>query len=456
MTTEPPNTTFDLLTRIAGDPQMFEVFSERETVDAWLRTEVALASAQAELGIIPRDVSAAISRVASVDVLDLPRLWREAQVVGYPILPLVRQLDALLPEAYRGNVHLGATTQDVMDTGLVLQLARASDELARLLEQLCDELEQKALEHVGSIMPGRTHAMHAVPTTFGAKLAVYLSEFARHHARARAARAEVATLSLYGAGGTSAAYGPHAARLRRLVAHELALRVDDVPWHVSRGRLAEWAQTWVLTIGSAARLAREIIDLSRNEISEVAERDGHHRGASSTMPQKRNPITSEALVGNSIVAGALSAAIARIMEPGHERAAGEWQAEWFLLPHIATLAASSLKGAIDIVCGMRVDTANMRANLGLDEGLIMAEAYMIGLAAPLGRERAHDVVYEAVGIARTERIPLFSALERTVPPAQLGALRALEPAAYVGEAERIVDAAVETWRAAREEVAANV
>src|SRR5690606_38705923 len=121
-------------------------------------------------------------------------------------------------------------------------------------------------------------------------------------------------------------------------------------------------QAWVLTIASAARLAREVIDLSRNEISEVAERDGHHRGASSTMPQKRNPITSETMVGNSIIAGALSAAVARIMEPGHERAAGEWHAEWFLFPHLASLAASSLTGAVDLVSSLQVDVQQMRSN----------------------------------------------------------------------------------------------
>lgn len=449
MTSDRPPVTFDLLSQVAGDPAMRTVFSERATVEAWLRTEVALATAQAKLGTIPQRARDAIADAAVVDRIDLDQLWDETRIVGYPVLPLVRQLDALLPPADRGAVHFGATTQDIMDTGLVLQLTAASDYLIGLIDQLCDGLARRALEHAETVMPGRTHALHAVPTTFGAKLAVYLSDFARHRARSVEVRSGIATLSLYGAGGTSAAYGEDSARLRRLVADELGLQVDDVPWHVSRVRLAEWAHAWVLVIGSAARLAREVIDLSRTEIGEVTERDGYHRGASSTMPQKRNPITSETLVGNSIIAGSLSAAVARIMEPGHERAAGEWQAEWFLFPHLASLAASSLTGAVDLVSSMQVDSEQMRANLELDYGLIMAEAYMIHLAPSIGRERAHDIVYEAARCARAEHIPLRTALENTVPADRLDILQSIDPTAYLGETKRIVDVAVAAWAAAR-------
>jgi 3-carboxy-cis,cis-muconate cycloisomerase len=455
MTSDRPRFNFDLLSQVAGDPTMRGIFSEHATVESWLRTEVALATAQVKLGIISQPALDAIMAAAVVDRIDLDRLWEQTRVVGYPILPLVRQLDELLPADVRGTVHLGATTQDIMDTGLVLQLMTASDRLIQLLDQLCEALSREALAHADTVMAARTHALHAVPTTFGAKLAVYLSDFTRHHRRAIETREEIATLSLHGAGGTSAAFGDESSRLRQLVAAQLALRVEELPWHVARGRLAEWAQAWVLAIGSAARLAREVIDLGRAEISEVAERDGHHRGASSTMPQKRNPITSETIVGNSIIAGALSAAIARIMEPGHERAAGEWHAEWFLFPHLASLAASSLSGAVDLVTGMRVDTGRMRANLELDHGLILAEAYMIGLAPSLGRELAHDIVYEAARRCRSEGIPLRTALERTVPADRLDDLRSIDHTTYVGDARRIVDAAVSAWSAATKKRATN-
>ena len=445
MTSNRPTASFDLLTQVAGDPEMRLIFSEHATVDAWLRTEVALATAQAELGIIPAHARDAIAEVAVADRIDMDRLWEETRVVGYPILPLIRQLDELLPPEERGTTHMGATTQDIMDTGLVLQLVAASDYLIALLDRVGDELARRAVEHVGTVMPARTHAMHAVPTTFGAKLAGYLSDITRHRERAVETRRNVAAISLHGAGGTSAAYGAQSQRLRALVAAELGLRAVDVPWHVSRVHVAEWAQAWILTIGSAARLAREVIDLARNEIAEVSEQDGHHRGASSTMPQKRNPITSETIVGCSIVAGSLSAAVARIMEPGHERAAGEWHAEWFVFPTLASLAASALDGMASLVAGMQVNAEQMRANLDLDHGLIMAEAYMIGLAPSLGRERAHDIVYEAAGSSRSKNIDLRAALESVIPADRLDALQSIDHAAYVGECAHIVDVAVAAW-----------
>ena len=453
MTSNTPTATFDLLTQVAGDPEMRLIFSERATVEAWLRTEIALATAQAQLGIIPGHARDAIAKAAVVDNIDLPRLWEETRVVGYPILPLVRQLDELLPPEERGTTHMGATTQDIMDTGLVLQLVAASDYLIGLLDQVGDELARRAAEHSATVMPARTHAMHAVPTTFGAKLAGYLSDITRHRARAVETRREVATISLHGAGGTSAAYGTQSQQVRALVAAELGLQTSDVPWHVSRGRLAEWAQAWILTIGTAARLAREVIDLARNEIAEVSEQDGHHRGASSTMPQKRNPITSETIVGCSIVAGSLSAAVARLMEPGHERAAGEWHAEWFVLPTLGSLAAAALDGMASLVGGMQVHAEQMRANLELDHGLIMAEAYMIGLAPTFGRERAHDVVYEAAGASRTKNIALREALESLIPADRLADLQTIDPAAYVGECAHIVEVAVAAWAAGKEEPA---
>lgn len=450
MTSTTPSATFDLLAQVAGDPEIRRIFSERSTVDAWLRTETALASAQAQLGIIPDAVHRALRAVADADRIDLTQLWAETRVVGYPILPLVRQIDGLLPPEHRGAVHLGATTQDIMDTGLVLQLAEATDYLLQLLEAAGDQIARLAIEHTGSVMPGRTHALHAVPTTFGAKLAGYLADLTRHRDRARQARRQVATISLHGAGGTSAAYGPQSRELRALVAAELGLHSTDVPWHVSRTRVAEWAQVWVLAIATAARFAREVIDLSRNEIAEVAEVDGHHRGASSTMPQKRNPITSEAIVGCSIVAAALSAAISRIMEPGHERAAGEWHAEWYVLPHLASLTASALGELGSLVRGLQINPEQMRANLEHDHGLVMAEAYMIELAGPLGREKAHDAVYEAARLSRAEGAPLRTSLEKVLPAERVEALHAIDPATYIGECAQVVETAVTAWRDKKE------
>ncbi len=438
---------FDLLTALVGDPATAQVFSENAMVEAWLRVEVALAAAQADAGLIRRSDAEAIASAARVEHIDLSRLWEDSRNVGYPILPLVRQLDALLPEEHRGTVHLGATTQDIMDTGLALQLVAACDRLEQLVGDVGDALAAAVVEHRGTILAARTHALQAVPTTWGAKLAGYLGEFTRHRSRLRRARHAVGYLSLFGAGGTSAAYGPRIDAIRAGVAQRLGLRVEEVPRHVARDALVEWGTVMAALTGTCARLGREVVDLSRTEIAEVSERAGHHRGASSTMPQKVNPISSEQLVGLGIVNGALASALFRMMEAGHDRAAGEWQAEWPLLPHLAANAAAAVATAAELVRGLRVDPARMRANLELDHGLVMAEAYMITLAPVLGREQAHDLVYAAAQAARTTGVTLFEAVRDALPEQHRHLVPApLRPESYVGEAARLVEVAVAGWR----------
>jgi 3-carboxy-cis,cis-muconate cycloisomerase len=249
-------------------------------------------------------------------------------------------------------------------------------------------------------------------------------------------------LSLYGAGGTSAALGPAAAQVRRAMAAELELQVDDVPWHVARDRLVEFGAALALAAGTAGRIARELVDLSRTEIAEVREADGHHRGASSTMPQKANPISSEAILGFSTFAATLLPALYRALEAGHERAAGEWQIEWLVVPELACAAASAVALAAETVRELRVFGEVMRANLEADGGLVLAEAYMMRLAPALGREHAHDVVYEAARATRQNG----SRLEDALPQLE-GAIR---PEDYVGEAERICATALQQWAEAKE------
>src|SRR5882724_8449952 len=279
---------FEMLVSMYGDERTTHLFSEEASVGAWLRVEAALATAQGELGVLERADATAIADAAKLANIDLERLWRETRTVGYPILSLIRQIDAALPEAHRGRVHYGATTQDVMDSGLAVQLDEAAQRLGELLAEFGDALAGLAREHTGTVIAGRTHALQAVPTTFGAKLATYVGELARHRDRLAAARRRAAVVSLFGAGGTSAGYGDHAIRLRARVADLLGLTTTDVPWHVSRDGLAEFGLVCSLLTATCARFAREVIDLSRTEIGEVGEAAGHHRGASSTMPQKVN------------------------------------------------------------------------------------------------------------------------------------------------------------------------
>ncbi|MDT9592279.1 adenylosuccinate lyase family protein [Nocardioides zeae] len=440
---------FDLLWELYGDDEMAAVFSAEATVAAWVRVESALAEAQAELGIVDAERASAIrDACADPGLVDLTALWEGARNVGYPILNLVRQVDAALPEPLRGSVHFGATTQDIMDSGLALQLDAAMALLERRLRSLGDALEVLVTAHEETVMPGRTHGQQAVPTTLGAKLAVYLDEVARHRVRLVAARDDVRRVSLFGAGGTSAALGPDAARVRTLVADRLGLVDTSVPWHVARDSIVHVAGVVVGAATTTARLAREVTDLSRTEIGEIGETVGHHRGASSTMPQKANPITSESIIGFAVSARTALPGLSRAAEAGHERSAGEWQVEWVLLPALFANASSALLLAVDLVSSLAVYPERMRENLAADGGLIMSEHAMIRLAATLGREEAHDVVYDLALRTRRDGTTLAEVL-RAWQDAHAGpgtsAIDVSADAGSVGDAVAVSRASVVRW-----------
>jgi 3-carboxy-cis,cis-muconate cycloisomerase len=410
--------------------------------------ERALAATQAELGVIPGDAAALIESVAVPENIDLVELRARTLVVGYPILPLLEQLGERSPEAAR-HLHWGATTQDIMDTGLALLGRRAFERIEALTQALGDELAAKADAHRATVMPGRTHAQPAVPVTFGGKLSVWLAELTRHRERLRAARARFAVVQLFGAAGTAAALGHESRSIRHGVAERLGLGVVDVPWHAARDSLAEAGSVLAATAGTCGKLAKEVIELSRPEVGEVRETGGHLRGASSTMPQKANPIDSEAVVGLSILAAAQSGALLAALQGTHERAAGEWQAEWDALPLLFAATAGALARTHGLMEGLQVFPERMRENLDGEGGLLMAEAAMIALAGVVGRAAAHDLVARGSTVARAEGISLREALERALDSETLAALppldEVLDPGSYLGESDSIVAAALGGW-----------
>lgn len=443
---------FDLLGRLWGDDAMAAVWSERATVEAWLRVEAELARAQAAAGVLADSDAELIAGAATVEGLDTEALWAGARNVGYPILSLVRAVAARLPDGPNGRVHYGATTQDIMDSGFALQSVAAAGRLGELVRALGDALESLMTEHVHTVMPGRTHGQQAVPTTFGATLAPFVSELARHVGRVRSASKAMGVVSLFGAGGTSAAAGPTAAQVRRDLARRLDLAATDVPWHSARDGVAEFGAECAALAATCARLARNVIDLGRTEIGELVEAAGDHRGASSTMPQKANPILAEAIIGMSATAGASVSALYRAMEVPQERAAGEWQIEWHVVPQVSWLAAGCLSAAVELVGGLRVNPETMLANLHADGGLIMSEAYMFGLAPQLGREVAHDIVYAAARQVRAKGGTLPEALAEQLSGRGLDpdlVRRPMDPADYLGDPEATCQAARTDWHAAR-------
>jgi len=442
---------FGLLIHVFGDPGVAEILSGDGIIESWLEAERALAFAEAEAGLIEASDAEAVAKGATLAAIDREVLWEKTRLVGYPILPLVRMVAASLPEGPNGRVHYGATTQDIMDTGLALQLVRVLERLDDLVVELGDELARLVSEHRDTAVAARTHGQQAVPTTFGAKLASFLGEFARHRERLVGTRGRVAIVSLYGAGGTSAALGEDAARVRAGFARRLGLEVRGTSWHAARDSLGEFAMLCAMLSASAARFSNEVINLSRSEIAEVSEGGDHHYGASSTMPQKRNPIRSEVVVGMSIVASALAGAVGRTMVVPHERAAGEWQAEWQLLPEVASLAAGALSNSSHVARHLSVHPGTMRANMEADGGRLLAEAFMIGLSGSMGREAAHDLVYEAAQEAR-EGGDLLACLRRLVPAAQSALLEKVAGSTsydrYLGEAGPMCDRGLAEWREA--------
>jgi 3-carboxy-cis,cis-muconate cycloisomerase len=430
---------------------MVDLWSEEKSVSLWLHVESQLALVEAEAGLLLPSEATAIAEACNVRAIDMADLWNSSRNVGYPILPLVRQITGALPSGPNGKVHLGATTQDIMDSALAIQLGESCDRFAELVVSFGDALAELTHRHARTVMAARTHAQQAVPTTFGAILATYLSELSRGLIHLREVGDEVRHVSLFGAGGTSAALGPDAPRLRDRLAEQLGLHVDVVPWHVSRDRVARYGQIAALLSACCVRFAREIIDLSRTEIGEVREEGGYHRGASSTMPHKANPIFSESIVGLGVTASGLSGLLLRAMEAGHERSAGEWQIEWLVLPQISVYAATSLALAGEVAEQLQVFPERMIANMAHDEGLLMSESAMMKLATFMGREAAHDLVYRVAAESRQERKPFWSSLLDALDPAIAKEIGRDEIRAddYVGEAPAISDAAILQWRVAR-------
>jgi 3-carboxy-cis,cis-muconate cycloisomerase len=426
-----------------GTPEMRHVFSERSGLQRMLDVEAALARAQARIGTVPQAAAAAISAAASVERVDTDAIRSGARVSGYPVVALTRELARVAgPDAAR-YVHWGTTTQDVMDSALVLQVRDGLSLLERDLTRLARALARRAHANRGDVMPGRTHLQHALPITFGYKCAIWLAPLSRHARSLRSLRERLLFVQFGGAVGTLASLGDRGRATAVALAQELGLAVPDAPWHVRRESLAETACFLGIVCGSLAKFATDVVLLAQTEVAEVSEPHESGRGGSSTMPQKRNPIAAEYILAAARGAQALVPLMLGAMAQDHERSTGAWQSEQLALPQIFVLTSGALAHAVDVAERMSVDTARMRANLTMTNGLILAEAVMMALAEEIGREAAHEVVERACAVALEERWPLADALAQdALVSAHLDRARIdrlLDPARYLGEAQSVVD-----------------
>jgi 3-carboxy-cis,cis-muconate cycloisomerase len=427
--------------------EMIPIFSDVALIQRMLDFEAALARAEAGAGLIPRPAAEAIAAACRVERFDLAALHRDAAASGTPAIPLVRMLTALVEEEARRHVHWGATSQDVVDTALVLQMRDGLALLERLLLQVATACAGLAERYRHTLMAGRTLLQHAVPVTFGLKAARWLAMTTRLLNRLREVRERALVVQFGGAAGTLASLGTQGVRVMELLGRQLDLAAPDLPWHTERDRVGEIAGLLGGAAAAMGKVATDIALLSQTEVGEVATGAQAGEGRSSTMPQKRNPVEAMAAVASARLAVGLVATILSSGIQEHERAAGGWQAEWEAVPDLFRRTSGAVACVHRAVRDLQVDAERMRANLNLTHGLIMAESLATALALRAGHDEAFRIVRRLCDRAVQSRTALrdLAASDEQVcallTPEHLA--RAFDTSAYLGSADVFIQRALE-------------
>lgn len=422
---------------------MRHVWSDENRTAKYLDIERALAIVQARLGLIPQAAADEIASHCRLEEIDMSRLRQQTERIGYPILGVVTQLNQRCRDKLGEYVHWGATTQDITDTATVLQVREAlvlvDDELAAI----ADALAKLAREHRLTPVIGRSNLQQAIPVTFGYKMAGILSAVLRHRERIAQLRERVLVGEFAGAAGTLASLEKGAMQTQAGLCAELGLAQPLIAWHTLRDNIAEVGAVLGLIGGTLGKFSLDVKLMMQTEVAEVHEPYHHGRGSSSTMPQKRNPIGSAYIHAAISVVRQHAAALMDAMVADHERSTGPWQIEWIVLPEAFCLLAGALKHTRAVLEGLEVDAEAMRRNIELTSGLVMSEAVMMGLGPHIGREFAHDLVYDLCREALAKKVPLIDLLaahpqiSQHVDRAALE--RLLDPANYLGQSGVMVD-----------------
>ncbi len=426
-----------------GTPAMREVWSDENRTRKYLEIEAALARVQARLGIIPQKAADEIVRNCRLDKIDMAKLAARTQAVGYPVLPVVSQIVANCADGLGEYAHWGATTQDITDTATVMQMREGLAIVETELAKLSQSLAALAKKYRDTPMVGRSNLQQAVPITFGYKVAAILAGMERHRERLQQMKPRVLMGEFAGAAGTLASIEKGALETQEGLMRELGLAQPPIAWHTMRDTIAEVGCFLGLVTATLGKIAMDVKLLMQTEVAEVYEPFAHGRGSSSTMPQKRNPISCLYI---HACAGVVRQHVAALLDANvadHERSTGPWEIEWIVLPETFVLSAGALHQANFIMAGLEVDANRMRANLDLTHGLVVSEAVMMGLAPYLGREKAHDLVYDLCRDAIKQERPLLDLLAecqeitRHVDRKKLAEL--CDPANYLGLSGRMVD-----------------
>ncbi|MFL5656594.1 MAG: 3-carboxy-cis,cis-muconate cycloisomerase [Ktedonobacteraceae bacterium] len=432
---------------IFSSEPMRQVFSDENRVQCYLDIEAALASVQARLGLIPQRAADEITAKCTLDIIDMAKLKSKTELIGYPVLPVVQQLVAACADDLGEYCHWGATTQDITDTATILQIRQALALIEEDLAAVSGHLADLARRYRATPMAGRSNLQQAVPITFGYKVATWLAAIERHRQRLVELRPRVLVGEFGGAAGTLASLGTAGLEVQEGLMTELGLGQPEIAWHTARDRIAEVGCFLGLVTGTLGKIATDVKLLMQTEVGEVFEPYAKDRGSSSTMPQKRNPISCNYIHACVAMVRQLVAALLDAMVEDHERSTGPWEIEWIAVPEIFLLTAGALHQERTLLSDLEVDAARMRANLEITQGLISTEAVMMGLAPHLGRQRAHDLVYDISRQASTSGRPLLDLLAENEEIAasldRTTLAKLLDPAEYLGLSGEMVDRVLE-------------
>ncbi|HSI56958.1 MAG TPA: adenylosuccinate lyase [Ideonella sp.] len=427
------------------------IFSEESRIQKWLDFEAALAQSQARLGILPAAAAEAITAAAKVEKIDIPAMAADIRRIKHSLVPMLKQMQAACGE-HGEWVHYGATTQDVLDTGMVLQLKDAHAIFLRDVKAVGRELARLAETHRDTLMTGRTHGVQALPITFGHKCAIWLDELSRHHERLRECEKRVFVGMLVGAVGSQASLGPQAREVETLTLQALGLAVPDISWAPSRDRVAEYANVLAMLGATLSKIGNELFNMQRNEFGEVEEAFSEGKLGSSTMPHKRNPTSAENLAGLSRTLRYNAAMMTEAMVQEGERDGVAWKTEWKALPECCLIAGGMLFQASRLLAGLRIDSDKMAGNLDMMRGYLLSERVMLELGARFGKQTAHEWIYEAAMHGIASKLSFADALRQHKDLA--GALSDTEidlmtdPAGYLGETGASIDRTLARQRAA--------
>jgi 3-carboxy-cis,cis-muconate cycloisomerase len=428
---------------------MRRVFSDHYRLQCMLDFEAALARALVGVGLAPSAARAPIESQCRAELFDVESLARSTALSGNVAIPMAKALTELVAKSdskAAAFVHWGATSQDAIDTGLVLQLREALDLLDRDLAHLSASLARLAAAHKSTLIAGRTWLQQGPPVTFGLKAAGWLAAVERHRERLSHSRKQVLVLQFGGAVGTLAAIADRRLDLAAVLARDLKLDLPELPWHSHRDRLAEVAASLGLLVGSLGKIARDISLMSQTEIDEVLEPSGEGRGGSSTMPHKRNPVSSAVILAAAVRVPPLVSVMLTSMVQEHERGLGGWHAEWETLPEMFRLTAGALAHMKEIVGGLEVHSDKMLQNVKLTRGIVLAEAVAFALRERLGREKSHKIVEEAArrsaqeGSDFADVLMSYPDVSSHLSRAELS--RLLDPANYLGSAVEMTEKAL--------------